>query len=261
MTPASCPNTEQPAHVYWGKVMHARLKPVGHRFTYKVANLLIDLDRLDEAGKLSRFFSVGKRNLMSFYPGDHAPHYSGPLREAVDAMLASAGLAADQVLLLCYPRIIGFVFNPISVYYCFRQKALVALIYEVRNTFGEFHSYVAPVSAGQVSEAGIRQSCAKQLYVSPFMDMDLQYHFRLRVPDRDLTFRILETCGTTPIFAATLHAKRQPLDNQQILRVFFTLPMMTLKIVAAIHWEAFRLWLKGMRLRARPSPPAPTSLA
>lgn len=261
MTPTAYVNKEPSASIYWGQVMHARLKPVGHRFTYRVANLLIDLDRLDEAGRLSRFFSVGRRNLMSFHPGDHAPHHSGPLRAAVDAMLASAGLTADRVLLLCYPRIVGFVFNPISVYYCFRQGALVALIYEVRNTFGEFHSYVAPVRADQINEAGIRQSCAKQLYVSPFMDMDLRYHFRLRVPGRDLTFRILETSGTTPIFAATFHAERQPLDSRQILRVFFALPMMTLKIVAAIHWEALRLWLKGMRLRDRPAPPAPTSLA
>ncbi len=252
---------EPAASFYRGKVMHARLKPVGHRFTYRVANLMIDIDRLDEAGRLSRFFSVGQRNLMSFYPSDHAPHHAGPLRAAVDAMLAPTGIAADHVLLLCYPRILGFVFNPISVYYCFCGGELAALIYEVRNTFGEFHSYIAPVRAGQASEAGIRQSCAKQLYVSPFMDMDMQYHFRLRVPARELTFRILETSGATPLFAATFHAVRYPLDSKQILRIFFALPAMTLKIVAAIHGEALRLWLKGMRLRVRPAPPAPTSLA
>ena len=260
MTAPKMTSTQLAASLYRGKVMHARLQPVGHRFTYHVANLLIDLDRLDEADSQSRFFSVGRRNLMSFYPEDHAPHHDGPLRAAVDAMLATAGLMADRVLLLCYPRIAGFVFNPISVYYCFAKGELVALIYEVRNTFGEFHSYIAPVRAGEVSEAGIRQTCAKRLYVSPFMDMDLHYHFRLRVPERDLILRILETSGTTPVFAATLHAERYPLDSNQILRVFFTLPLMTLKIVAAIHWEALRLWLKGMRLRVRPSPPAPTSL-
>ncbi len=253
--------TRQPAaSLYRGKVMHARLHPVGHRFTYQVANLLIDIDRLDEADRQSRFFSVGRRNLMAFYPEDHAPHHDGPLRAAVDAMLATANLVADRVVLLCYPRILGFVFNPISVYYCFASGELVALIYEVRNTFGEFHSYIAPVHAGDASNVGIRQSCAKRFYVSPFMDMDLQYHFRLRVPSQHLTLRILETSGTIPVFAATFSATQYPLDSNQILRVFFALPMMTLKVVAAIHWEALRLWLKGMRLRVRPSPPAPTSL-
>ncbi|MBV1707737.1 MAG: DUF1365 family protein [Hyphomicrobiales bacterium] len=248
------------ASLYRGKVMHARLQPVGHRFSYRVANLLIDIDRLDEAGRQSRFFSVGRPNLMAFYPEDHAPHHEGQLRAAIDAMLGSAGLVADRVLLLCYPRIVGFVFNPLSVYYCFSGGELVALIYEVRNTFGEFHSYIAPVAPGSSANTGIRQTCAKRFYVSPFMDMDLHYHFRLKVPARRLTLRILETSGATPVFAASFSAAQYPLDSQQILRVFFALPMMTLKVVAAIHWEALRLWLKGMRLRGRPSPPAPTSL-
>jgi len=161
------------------------------------------------------------------------------------------------VLLLCYPRLLGYTFNPLSVYYCHRADGTLALIiYEVRNTFGDIHSYVLPVTAGQRSDAGIRQVQDKLFYVSPFIETAMRYHFRVSPPSDDVKLRILETDAEGPLLAATFHGRRQPLTSRALLRSFFGLPLVTLKIMAAIHWEALRLWIKGARLVPRPKAPA-----
>lgn len=245
-----------------GMVMHARMKPKTHRFNYRVFNLLIDLDRLDVASRASRLFSVGGRfNLAGFRESDHGDGKT-PLRTYVDGLLAPAGvdLAGGRVLLLCYPRILGFVFNPISVYFCYRADGgLAAVVYEVRNTFGEMHSYVAPVAEGELTRAGLRQERDKLFYVSPFLDMKLRYHFRLLPPGDAVRLRILETDAQGPILAATFTGKRENLTTACLLRECLVVPFMTLKVVAGINWEALKLWLKGVGLRTRPAPPAPTS--
>jgi DUF1365 family protein len=245
-----------------GTVMHARMKPKVHRFNYKVFNLLIDLDRLDEAGRASRFFSVGGRfALAGFREGDHGDG-STPLRDHVERLLAPAGvdLAGGRVLLWCYPRILGFVFNPISVYFCYRaDTALAAVIYEVRNTFGEMHSYVAPVLPSEISPAGLRQERDKLFYVSPFLDMPLRYHFRLLPPGDSVRIRILETDAEGPILAASFNGRRQDLTSTRLLAACLAIPFMTLKVVAGIHWQALKLWLKGVGLRGRPAPPTAAS--
>ena len=163
-------------------------------------------------------------------------------------------------MLLCYPRVLGYVFNPISVYFCYSQGEISALVYEVRNTFGQVHSYVAPVAPGELNEAGLRQERAKLFYVSPFMDMDLTYKFRVRPPARTISFRILETDINGPVLAATFAGKRADLNAANVLFASLLLPFMTLKVVFGIHWEALKLWAKGMRLRARPKAPPRSSL-
>jgi hypothetical protein len=247
-----------------GTVMHARMKPKTHRFSYKVFNLLIDLDRLSEANRASRFFSVGARfNLASFRESDHGDGQT-PLRAQVERLLGPAGvdLTGGRVLLLCYPRILGFVFNPISVYFCYHaDDALAAVIYEVRNTFGEMHSYVAPVVDGELSQAGLRQTRKKLFYVSPFLDMALRYHFRLLPPGDAVRLRILETDADGPILAATFTGTREDLTSPGLLGQCLAIPFMTLKVVAGIHWEALKLWLKGVGLRTRPAPPTAISYA
>ena len=255
------PPPDAPAALYFGTVMHVRLRPVAHRFAYSVFSLLVDVDRLPLAGRLTPLFSIGRFNLLSFFPQDHGAGDARPVRAHVEALLRPAGIACSRILLLCYPRVLGFVFNPISIYYCYAEAELVALIYEVRNTFGEKHSYVAPVAAGELGEAGVRQSRDKLLYVSPFMDMAQRYHFRLQPPGARIGVRILETDAAGPIFAATFAGKARVLDSPGVLAAFFGLPLMTLKVVAGIHWEALRLWLKGMRLRSRPAPPPASSLS
>lgn len=244
-----------PAALYFGEVMHARLKPMGHRFTYRVFNLLIDLDQLDDAGRMSRLFGVNRAALYSFYEGDHGPRDGTPLRAYVNRRAAEHGidLAGGRVQLLCFPRLFGYAFNPLSVYFCNDASgALALLIYEVRNTFGETHSYVLPVQPGQLTDAGVRQEQNKQFYVSPFVEMAMRYYFRVWPPGRDVKLRILETDAEGPLLSATFAGKRCALTSFSLLHAFAALPLVTFKIVAAIHWEALRLWLKGAKLVPRP---------
>jgi uncharacterized protein len=245
-----------------GKVMHARFKPRTNRFAYDVACIVIDIDKLAIAHKTSRLFSVERFNLFGFYQRDHGLGDAVSLRAHVDSLLAPCAidLTGGRVLLLCYPRVLGYVFDPLSVYYCYdKDGALVAAIYEVRNTFGDRHTYVAPVAAGELSEAGLRQERDKLFYVSPFLDMNMRYRFRLLPPGEKVSVRILETDPEGPIMAASFHGVLEDLTTGGLLRAFFQLPLMTAKVVAGIHWEALKLWLKGVKFHARPEPPPPAS--
>ncbi|QUS39946.1 DUF1365 domain-containing protein [Tardiphaga alba] len=245
-----------PAALYFGDVMHARLKPMGHRFNYRVMSLLIDLDRLDQADRTSRLFGVNRAALYSFYEKDHGDRDGSSLRAFAQRSAAAHGidLTGGRVELLCYPRLLGYTFNPLSVYFCHRADGTLALIiYEVRNTFGDIHSYVLPVTDGEQTDAGIRQVQDKLFYVSPFIETAMRYHFRVSPPSDDVKLRILETDAEGPLLAATFHGRRRALTSRALLKSFFSLPLVTLKIMAAIHWEALRLWLKGARLVPRPS--------
>ncbi|MBP1856888.1 DUF1365 domain-containing protein [Rhizobium herbae] len=251
------------AVLYAGRVMHQRMKPVGHRFSYDVFSLMIDLDRLDEADGLSRVFSVNRRNLLSFHETDHTSDSGGSLRSYVDALLVETGLPgrAARVLLVCYPRILGLVFNPLAVYYCYGDAgALTAMIYEVRNTFGERHTYVCPIELDDISNAGIRQQCDKLFHVSPFIPMAMRYQFRMLPPGEEIRWRILETDKDGPLLSATFSGVQVPLKTGKILRLVARIPHLTLKIVAGIHWEALKLWVKGVRTIARPQAPEAMSV-
>jgi uncharacterized protein len=244
------------AALYFGDVMHARLKPIGHRFCYRVMSLLIDLDRLDAADRQSRLFGVNRAALYSFNEADHGERDGSSLRIYAQRRAAERGidLAGGRVLLLCYPRLLGYTFNPLSAYFCYRAGGELALIiYEVRNTFGDIHCYVLPIRPGEISAAGVRQQQDKLFYVSPFIDMAMRYHFRVSPPGDNVKLRILETGREGPLLAATFRGRRRALTTAALLRSFFSLPLVTLKIVAAIHWEALRLWLKGARLVPRPT--------
>src|SRR3954470_181033 len=160
--------TSSAAALYLGRVMHARMRPVHHRFAYRVMNLLIDLDRLDEADRQSRLFGVNRAALYSFREADHGARDGSSLRAYVQAHAAERGidLTGGRVLLLCYPRLFGYTFNPLSAYFCYRDGGELALIiYEVRNTFGNIHAYVLPVLPGEISGAGVRQQQDKLFYV------------------------------------------------------------------------------------------------
>ena len=246
------------ASLYVGKVMHARLKPKAHRFVYRVFSLLIDLDRLEEANSASRLFSVGRFNLVSFDARDHGVGtgpLAGQIREALKR--ARIDLAGGRILLLCYPRILGYVFNPLATYWCYDAGgALKAVVYEVTNTFHERHAYVAPVADGELGPAGLRQSRDKLMYVSPFLDMGMSYAFRLRPPGESVRLRILESDAEGPILSATFAGEREPLTSAALLKLCLRFPLMTVKVIAAIHWEALRLWIKGIALAEHPAAPA-----
>ena len=252
----------QAAVLFSGQVMHQRMKPVGHRFSYDVFSLMVDLDRLDEVDRLSAVFSVNRRNLLSFHEKDHTRKDGLSLRSYIDDLLAKDGLTVRpaRVLLVCYPRILGLVFNPLSVYYAYAHDGtLGAMIYEVRNTFGERHTYVCPIGPDDVSDAGIRQQCDKLFHVSPFIPMAMRYQFRMLPPGDEIRWRILETDREGPLLAATFSGTQVPLKTGKILRLVARIPHLTLKIVAGIHWEALKLWIKGVRYIPRPQAPEPTS--
>jgi uncharacterized protein len=242
---------EPAAALYFGDVMHARLKPIGHRFSYRVMSLLIDLDRLEEADRQSTLFGVNRPALYSFSEADHGNRDGSALRLYARQRAAEHGvdLTDGRVQLLCYPRLFGYTFNPLSVYFCYRADGELALmIYEVRNTFGDIHPYVLPVRPGEVSVAGLRQAQDKLFYVSPFIGMAMRYRFRVSLPGERIKLRILETDREGPLLAATFNGRRHALTSAALARSFLALPLVTFKIVAAIHWEALRLWLKGIRL-------------
>ena len=258
MTDATAIAKDSPAaaSLYVGNVMHARLKPMGHRFSYRVMSLLIDLDRLDEANAQSKLFGVNCAALYSFRESDHGDRDGSSLRAYVQREAAAKGidLSGGRVQLLCYPRLLGYTFNPLSVYFCTRADGeLALLIYEVRNTFGDIHSYVMPVQPGETSAAGIRQEQDKLFYVSPFIDMAMRYYFRVSPPGDDVKLRILETDADGPLLAATFNGDHRPLNGPTLAAMFAALPMVTFKIIAAIHWEALRLWIKGATFVPRPA--------
>ncbi len=246
----STADVDKAAALYFGNVMHARLKPMRHRFSYRVMSLLIDLDRLAEADRQSLLFGVNRAGLYSFHESDHGSCDATPLRRYVQRRANEHGidLTGGRVLLLCYPRLFGYTFNPLSVYFCSAADGrLELMIYEVRNTFGDIHSYVLPVKERECSAAGLRQQQDKIFYVSPFIGMAMRYHFRVTPPDDCVKLRILQTDTEGPVLSATFSGRRAALTSHALLRAFFALPMVTFKIIAAIHWEALRLWLKGAR--------------
>jgi uncharacterized protein len=150
-----------------------------------VMSLLIDLDRLAPADRQSALFGVNRAALYSFNEADNGERDGSSLRQYAQACAAARGidLASGRVLLLCYPRLLGYTFNPLSVYFCYRAGGELALvIYEVRNTFGELHAYALPVKQGEISDSGLRQSQEKFFYVSPFIEMAMRYHFRVVPP-------------------------------------------------------------------------------
>ena len=243
------------AALYVGTVMHARLKPVVHRFSYRVMSLLVDVDRLAEVDRVTPLLRVNRRGLFGFHERDHGPRDGSALRPHVDRLLAAHGLELDggRVLLLAYPRLLGYVFNPLAVYYCYAGCGrLAALIYEVRNTFGEIHAYVCPVGRGETSPAGIRQARDKTFYVSPFIGMAMRYHFRMQPPGDTVKIRILAADADGPLLAATFSGQYQDLTTGRLFGAFLSMPLLALKVISSIHFEALRLWLKGARLMPRP---------
>ncbi|MDO3443983.1 DUF1365 domain-containing protein [Agrobacterium sp. V1] len=240
-----------------GHVTHARFKPKTHKLDYRIYSLLLDLDELETLDRKLRFFSVDRFNLFSFHRKDrgNGDNTIG-LRQQIETAMAAAGMAVDggPIRLLTMPRLLGWAFNPLSVFFCHgRDMSLKAILWQVDNTFGQRHSYLIPVEAGTGTE--IVQRCDKAFYVSPFMDMNLRYVFRV-VPPGDRLKIVIETFDDEGAVLTARHlARRVELTDGALLKAFVTIPFLTLKVVVGIHWEALKIWLKGVRLRKRPLPP------
>ena len=244
--------------LYVGEVMHRRLRPRIHHLRYRLFSLLLDLDEIDALAGRLRLFSRGRFNLFGFTDADHLDGTATPLKAQIAARMAQTGIDWDHgpVRLLTMPRVLGFAFNPISVWYVHhRSGALAALLYEVNNTFGERHEYLLPVASGAAQACAIRQSIPKAFHVSPFMGMDMRYDFRVMPPGLKLAIGITGSDAGGPLIAAVHTATRRPLTDAALARVFVTHPLLTVKVVGGILWEAARLWIKRVPVHDHPAPP------
>lgn len=243
--------------LYFGTVVHRRLRPRSHLLKYRVFNLCLDLDELPALTQRLRLFSHNRFNLFSFFDQDHGPGDGRDLRLWVEEQLQQAGITLDggAIRIVCYPRMFGYVFNPLSVFFChYRDGRLAAILYEVHNTFGERHSYLIPVA--DPTALVIHQHCEKQFYVSPFIAVAGAYQFRISPPDARLAIAISQTDDEGPLLHASFTGGRATLDDRRLLAALARYPLMTVKVIAGIHWEALRLWRKGIPLVRRPAPPA-----
>lgn len=249
----------QASALYLGGVTHQRLRPRRHRLKQRAFWLLLDLSELDALDRRLRLFSRNHWNLFAFFDRDHGDGSERPLRAQVEARLAAVGvdLAGGAVRLLTMPRVLGYVFNPISVYYCHAADGrLAAVSYEVTSTFGERHCYDLPVADEGGEDKVFRQSCAKTLYVSPFLGMEMRYRFRGGTPAERVALTIGCDDVKGPLLTASLWGRRRPLADRALVGTALAFPLMTLKVVVAIHWEALILWLKGVpvTLGRKPAP-------
>lgn len=242
--------------LYRGKVRHTRLEPFRHSFEYRVFYGLFDIDELTELDRRLRVFSVGRFNLFSLDPDDHGAADGTPLRVWAESVLEDAGidLRGGAIYLLAFPRVLGYGFNPLSVWYCHGPEGeLVAVIHEVRNTFGDRHAYVVPVGA-----EGIQHRFDKAMHVSPFNGMDQSYEFTVNEPGDRLTVGIDQTDTGGRVLRAGMALTRLPLTDRNLAGLFISHPLLTLKVIGSIHWHALLLWLKGAEFHRRPEPASHT---
>ena len=234
--------------IYSGLIIHKRFKPKKHFFSYKAFSLLIDLNEIEDLEKKINFFSHNKFNILSFYNIDHGPRDGSSLTKWVKKNLVKAKININEVSikLLCFPRFFGYVFNPLSIFYCYdKHEQLRAVLYEVKNTFNEQHTYVF---RSKPSSKIILHKCNKKFYVSPFIEMKTFYNFRLLKPGKSINIQIKQTDSYGLLLLAQQVGKKINLNSKSLFYQFLKHPLMSFKIIVAIHFEAFRLWSKGIKL-------------
>ena len=237
--------------IYKGIVTHRRFKPKRHFFSYKTFSVFFDLDELKDLDKKISIFSLNKFNLFSFYNKDHGERDGTDLKNWVLGNLKKFNInfKVSKIKLLCFPRIFGYVFNPLSIFYCYNENfELRAILYEVKNTYNEQHTYVFPVVKDNKI---ITQSCNKKFYVSPFIEMETAYNFRLAEPKETLSIFIKQTDKEGMLLSACQIGRKEHISTKQLITNFLKHPMMTFKIILAIHFEALRLWRKGVKIVKR----------
>ena len=237
--------------LFVGTLRHRRLAPVSHMFTYPLFMALLDIDRVPELMRVSRVTSYNRWNWASFDDRDHLGDPRRSLRERLTADAAHHGIEVPggRIFLLTHLRYLGYCFNPVSVFYCFdAAERLQVVLAEVRNTFGGAHNYwLRPDPASHT----FRSAAAKSFYVSPFMPADLDYAFAFTPPARHLVAHMDVIKETAVVFDATLSLERRPWNAAEIRRALLRHPAMTANVVAGFHWQALKLWWKGVPLVPR----------
>ena len=232
--------------IYNGTVIHKRFKPKIHFFKYRVFSLLVDLSELNNLGKKISFFSYNSFNLISFFDKDHGDRDGSCLTNWVKKNLRENQINFDniKIRLLCYPRILGYVFNPLSVFYIYdKNENLISILYEVKNTFGEQHTYIFKVENNNL----LQHNCSKKFHVSPFIEMNCNYFFSILKPSEKISVIIDQYQLNEKILYASQDGKRANFTSNELIKSYLKHPLMTFKIILAIHFEAFKLWAKGIR--------------
>ena len=233
--------------LYIGNVIHKRFKPKEHFFKYKVFSLYINLNEIGKINKHISFFSYNKFNLISFFDKDHGDRNGSSLKKWVKRKLNEAGIKKKigGINLLCYPRILGYVFNPLSIFFIFdKDKSLISIMYEVKNTFGEQHTYIFKTKDNGI----VKNHCEKKFHVSPFMDLNSTYNFKILKPGKKLSVIIDQRDNKGKLLFASQDGLKVELNTKNLLISYLKHPLMTFKIISAIHFEALRLWLKRIKL-------------
>ena len=233
--------------IYIGNVIHKRFKPKIHFFKYKVFSILLDISEIDILDKSLKIFSYNKFNIVSFYDADHGPRDGTSIKEWVIKNLNDNRINTEniKIKLLCYPRIFGYVFNPLSVFFIYNKKSeLISILYEVKNTFGEQHTYIFKTKE---NENYIKHTCKKKFHVSPFIEMDCTYFFKILKPSEKISVIIDQYDEEGKLLYASQDGDRIEFNNKNLVLSYLRHPLMTFKIIVAIHFEAFKLWTKGIK--------------
>ena len=234
--------------IYIGNVVHKRFKPKKHFFKYRVFSIFLDLDEINELEKEISFFSYNKFNILSFFDKDHGNRDGSSIKDWIIQVLQKKNISTKniKIKILCYPRIFGYVFNPLSIFFIYDTDSNpIAILYEVKNTFGEQHTYVFKIN---IKDQHISNNCKKKFYVSPFMDLESKYFFKVLIPNERLSVIIDQRDKDGKLLFASQDGERVKISSKNLLISYLKHPLMTLKIISAIHYEALKLWIKGVKL-------------
>jgi DUF1365 family protein len=242
--------------IYECEVMHHRLTPTVHHFRYRVFYLWLDLDELAGLSRRLRLLGINRFSLFSYCDADHLGTDPGSAKDRLFSWLAGEGVdtsAIQTVRLLSFPRVLGYIFNPVCFFYCFdRDGAPLCAVAQVTNTFHEKKLYLVQ---DREPDGRFRRIVPKLFYVSPYSDLDLLFDFKLRVPADKLDIHIDDRKGDERILLSAVSGNRVPLSDARLLWCSVKYPLLTLKVIFLIHWEALRLWIKRLPVHRKASRP------
>jgi DUF1365 family protein len=244
------------AQLYFGEVMHSRLRPRHNRFRYPVFFLRFPLSRMD--GLRAPLLGLDRWNLVSVHRRDHGARDGSDLEAWVRTLLRAEGLdrADGEIWLQAFPRVLGYVFNPVSFWLCHdRAGGLRAVLCEVSNTFGERHNYLLAHPDQRCIEPGDWLSARKVFHVSPFCEVRGSYRFQFVLGGQQSSVRIDYHDGDRMLLVTAVRGRPVPLTTRALVRAFVVYPWMTLAVIARIHWQALKLWRKGVPFFRKPLPP------